>query len=203
MRAKRTREITLFVKPGDKETLDWEDERQIFPEKSDGRQSVTGAVLDECTHKKKGVRNDWRHCMEDLRSDAIGRIDVTHNHRLDLVSAVNEHAHPMPCWLVARTVVGQNERKIHRVFVYIRNKIPLLLGLIMDFVSTGAGVAELEKKRGGQRHTERGMQILHTCFGESSVEESEDDCSRRVGQWAGNKFTRARSSPMGWALNET
>lgn len=109
MRAKRTRETTLFVKPGDKETLDWEDERQIFPEKSDGRQSVTGAVLDECTHKKKGVRNDWRHCMKDLRSDAIGHIDVTHNHRLDLVSAVNKHAHPMPRWLVARTVVGQYE----------------------------------------------------------------------------------------------
>jgi hypothetical protein len=39
--------MTLFVKPGDKETLDWDDARQIFPLKSDGRQSVTGAVLDE------------------------------------------------------------------------------------------------------------------------------------------------------------
>lgn len=43
--------MTLFVKPGDKETLDWEDERQIFPQKSDGRQSVTGALLDECTDR--------------------------------------------------------------------------------------------------------------------------------------------------------
>jgi len=39
------------VKPGDNEILDWEDERQIFPEKSDGRQSVTGALLDEFTDK--------------------------------------------------------------------------------------------------------------------------------------------------------
>jgi hypothetical protein len=39
--------MTLFVKPGDKETLDWDDEKQIFPLKSDGRHSVTGAVLDE------------------------------------------------------------------------------------------------------------------------------------------------------------
>jgi hypothetical protein len=50
-RAKRTRETTLFVKPGDKETLDWEDERRIFPQKSDGRQSVTGALLGECTER--------------------------------------------------------------------------------------------------------------------------------------------------------
>jgi hypothetical protein len=43
--------MTLFVKPGDKETLDWEDERDIFPQKSDGRQSVTGALLDEWTDR--------------------------------------------------------------------------------------------------------------------------------------------------------
>jgi hypothetical protein len=39
------------VKPGDKEILDWEDERQILPQKSDGRQRVTGALLDECTDR--------------------------------------------------------------------------------------------------------------------------------------------------------
>jgi hypothetical protein len=43
--------MTLFVNPGDKEILDWEGERQIFPEKSDGRQSVTGALLAECTDR--------------------------------------------------------------------------------------------------------------------------------------------------------
>jgi len=43
--------MTLFVKPGDKEILDCEDERRIFPQKSDGRQSVTGALPDECTDK--------------------------------------------------------------------------------------------------------------------------------------------------------
>lgn len=111
MRAKRTREITLFVKPGDKETLDWEEERQIFPQKSDGRQSVTGAVLDECTDRKKGVRDDWRHCVKkkDFSGGAIGLIKGTYNHRLYLASAMNEHTHSMPRGLVARTVVRQNK----------------------------------------------------------------------------------------------
>jgi hypothetical protein len=48
------------VKPAEKDILDAMDERQMFPEKSDGRKSVTGAVPDddECTDKKKGVRED-------------------------------------------------------------------------------------------------------------------------------------------------
>jgi hypothetical protein len=45
--------------------------------------------------------------------------------------------------LVAGTVVGQDERKIDRMFVCIRKKIPLLLRLVMDFVGTGAEAAEM------------------------------------------------------------
>jgi hypothetical protein len=56
----------------------------------------------------------------------------------------------MPRRLVARTVVGQNKGKIHWMFVCIRNKVPLLLRLIMDFVGTGAEAAELKKKRSTQ-----------------------------------------------------
>jgi hypothetical protein len=52
-----------LVKPAEKEILGAEDERQMFPEKSDGRESVTGAVPDECTDKKKGVRDDCLHCI--------------------------------------------------------------------------------------------------------------------------------------------
>jgi hypothetical protein len=74
----------------------------------------------------------------------IGLVDVTHNRRLNLASAMNEHAHPMPRRLVARTVVGQDKRKIDRMFVCICQKIPLLLRLVMDFVGTGAEAAELK-----------------------------------------------------------
>lgn len=75
----------------------------------------------------------------------VGLVDVTHNRGLDLASTMNEHAHPMPRRLVARTVVGQNERKIYRVFVCIRKKIPLLLRLVMDFVGTVAEATELKE----------------------------------------------------------
>lgn len=37
MRAKRTRGMTWFENPADKDTLVCEDERLIFPQKSDGR----------------------------------------------------------------------------------------------------------------------------------------------------------------------
>lgn len=48
------------MKPAEKDIFGAVDERQIFPEKSDGRKSVTGAVPDddECTDKKKRVRDD-------------------------------------------------------------------------------------------------------------------------------------------------
>lgn len=63
------------------------------------------------------------------------------------------------------------------MFICIRNKIPLLLGLIMDFVGTGAETTKLKETvnatPGGK------CEFLHTCFGESSVEETEDDCSRK------------------------
>ena len=77
--------------------------------------------------------------------------------------------------LIASTVVGQNKRKIHRMFICIREKVPLMLGLIMDFVGTIANAAKLSKR---VRETSSGKgRALHTCFGESSVEEIEDDCS--------------------------
>jgi hypothetical protein len=75
----------------------------------------------------------------------IGLVDVTHNRRLDLASAMNKHAHPMSRRLVARTVVGQDKREIYRMFVCIRKKIPLLLRLVMDFVGTGAEATELKE----------------------------------------------------------
>ena len=75
----------------------------------------------------------------------IGLVNVTHNRGLNLASAMNEHAHPMPRRLVTGTVVGQDKRKIYRMFVCIREKIPLLLGLVMDFVGTGAEAAELKE----------------------------------------------------------
>jgi len=60
---------------------------------------------------------------------------------------MNEHAHPIPRRLVARTIVWQNKRKIYGMFIYIRKKVPLLLRLIVDFVgATGsAEVAELKE----------------------------------------------------------
>jgi hypothetical protein len=41
--------------------------------------------------------------------------------------------------------VGKNEGDVNRTFVGIRNKIPLLLRLIMDFVGTSAVAPELRK----------------------------------------------------------
>jgi hypothetical protein len=67
----------------------------------------------------------------------------TYNRRLDFSSAVNIHAHPMSRRLVTRTVVGKNERDINRTFVGIRDKIPLLLRLIMDFVGADAVTLKL------------------------------------------------------------
>ena len=67
----------------------------------------------------------------------------THNHGLDLAATVNEHAHAMSSRLIAGTVVGQDERKIYGMFVCIRDKVPLLLRLIVDFVCAGRYAAEL------------------------------------------------------------
>jgi len=47
--------------------------------------------------------------------------------------------------LIMSTVVGQNERKIRRTFICIRKKVPLLLGLKMDLVGTGAETAKLRE----------------------------------------------------------
>jgi hypothetical protein len=74
-----------------------------------------------------------------LRNLRVG----TYNRRLDFSSAVNMHTHPMSRRLATRTVVGKNKRDINRTFVGIRDKIPLLLRLIMDFVGTGAGTLKL------------------------------------------------------------
>lgn len=82
---------------------------------------------------------------EEISADIVGFVGVTHNRGLNLASAVNEHVHPMSRRLVARTVVGQNKRKVYRMFVCIRKKVPLLLRLVMDFVGTGAEAAELKE----------------------------------------------------------
>jgi hypothetical protein len=57
---KRTWGRIWLVKPAEGDIFGAVDERQMFPEKSDGRKSVTGAVPDDdkCTDKKKGVRDD-------------------------------------------------------------------------------------------------------------------------------------------------
>jgi hypothetical protein len=48
------------VKPAERDIFGVVDERKMFPEKSDGRNSIMGAVPDddECTNKKKGVQDD-------------------------------------------------------------------------------------------------------------------------------------------------
>ena len=76
----------------------------------------------------------------------MGFINGTYNHGLDFAPTVNEHAHAMSSRLIAGTVVGQNKRKIHGMFICIRKKVPLLLGLIMDFVSTTANAAKLSER---------------------------------------------------------
>jgi hypothetical protein len=47
--------------------------------------------------------------------------------------------------LIARTVVGQDERKIYRMLVRIRVEVPRLLRPIVDFVGAGADAAELNE----------------------------------------------------------
>ena len=59
---------------------------------------------------------------------------------------MDEHAHAMSSRLIAGTVVGQNKRKVHRMFICIREKVPLLLGMVMDFVSTSANAAKLSER---------------------------------------------------------
>jgi hypothetical protein len=76
----------------------------------------------------------------------VGYIDGTHDHGLDFAPTVKEHAHPMSSRLIASTVVGQNKRKIHGMFICIRHEVPLLLRLIVDFMCAGADAAELRKK---------------------------------------------------------
>jgi hypothetical protein len=78
---------------------------------------------------------------------------------------MNIHAHPMFCGLATRTVVGKNERDIHRTFVSIRTKIPLLLGLIMDFVGAGGVTSELrrlstQEEKNGKNNTDMFWRIL-------------------------------------------
>jgi hypothetical protein len=67
----------------------------------------------------------------------------THNHGLDLTPTVNEHAHAMSSRLIAGTIVWQDKRKVYRMFICIRDKVPLLLKLIVDFVCTGRYAAKL------------------------------------------------------------
>jgi hypothetical protein len=75
-----------------------------------------------------------------------GFINSTYNHGLDFTPTVDEHAHAMSSRLIAGTVVGQNKGKVHGMFICIREKVPLLLGLIMDFVSAGTKAAKLTKE---------------------------------------------------------
>ena len=70
---------------------------------------------------------------------------VAYNGGFNFSSAVNIHAHPMFRRLVVCTVVGKNERDVYGTFVGIRKKIPLLLRLIMDFISAGAVRPKLER----------------------------------------------------------
>lgn len=111
---------------------------------------------------------------EGFNGDGMGYINGTYDHGLDFTSTVNEHTHPMSGRLVTRSVVGQNKGKIHGIFVCIRNKVPLLLWLIVNLVCTGAQAAELKEMINAILCGK--MQIILTCLGESS-EESEDDCS--------------------------
>jgi hypothetical protein len=105
-------------------------------------------VLDECTHKKNGVRDDWRHWVKRIELSSRRGSDSrrgTYNRGLDFGSTVNEHAHPMLGGLVARTVVGQDERKIYRMLVCVRDEVPRLLRPIVDLVGAGADAAELNE----------------------------------------------------------
>ena len=81
-----------------------------------------------------------------LSGDDIGSINGTYNRRLNFAPTVDEHAHAMSSRLIAGTVVGQHKGKVHGMFICIREKVPLLLGLIMDFVSTGTKAAKLSER---------------------------------------------------------
>ena len=48
----------------------------------------------------------------------------------------------------------------------------------MDFVGAGADTTKLKKMEGSTPMPCGKSELLHTCFGESSEEETEDDCSR-------------------------
>ena len=100
--------------------------------------------MDERTQRKNGTKG-LTALNRGLGGDDIRFIIGTY-HGLDFAPAVDEHAHAMSSRLIASTVVGQNKRKVHRMFICIREKVPLMLGLIMDFVGITADGAKLSKK---------------------------------------------------------
>jgi hypothetical protein len=82
-------------------------------------------------------------------------------------------------------------------------KIPLLLTPVMGFVCIGAEAAKLKEVVNAIRVK---IGAPHTCFGRSSVEKCEDDCSRErsvSGSGSDRKVTGAYYLPMGWAMSET
>jgi hypothetical protein len=93
----------------------------------------------------------------------VGLVDVTYNCGLNLASTMNEHAQPMSRRLIARAIMGQNERNIYSMFICIRKKVPLLLRLVMDFVGTGAKTAEL-KEVVSRRNTNRNGGPTHMLW---------------------------------------
>ena len=106
------------------------------------------ALRERCSTNSRTRRRECETIggtIKDLVMTLRDSMDRTYNHRLNLGPTMDEHAHPMSSRLIMGTVVGQNERKIRRTFICIRKKVPLLLGLKMDLVGTGAETAKLRE----------------------------------------------------------
>jgi hypothetical protein len=114
---------------------------------------------------------------------------------------MDEHAHPMSSRLIMSTVVGQNERKIRRTFICIRKKVPLLLGLKMDLVGTGAETAKLRETISSILSRNGGS---YTHASESPQQRKWKTTVRGKGlSMSEVKQSSARYSPMGLGQNET
>ena len=82
--------------------------------------------MDERKQRKNGAKG-LTTLNRGLGGDDVRFIIGTYNHGLDFAPAVDEHAHAKSSRLIANAVVGQNKRKVHRMFICIRENVPLML----------------------------------------------------------------------------
>lgn len=138
--------------------------------------------------------------VRQLSDDATRPTVSTYNRRFDFSRAVNIHAHPMSRRLVTRTIVRKNERDVYRTFVGVRNKIPLFVRLIMDFVGAGAVGPKLREMVNGTL-SEDGKIYKHVWASPRSRTVKMTIRGRRIVN--GRYGTRACHAPTDSALDET